>query len=99
MQGVAGLTDGGLRALSCLLSLRELELQFCWQLSDAGIAHLTALELTRLDLTYSWQVTDASLTALAAMTSLLSLGVLGCHRLSAGAKAALADRLDSPHTF
>eukprot|EP00887_Chlorella_sp_A99_P001149 scaffold14.g1149.t1 len=98
LQGMTGLSDEALRCLAAVTSLRELELQFCWQLTDAGIAHLTALELSRLDLMYTWKVTDDSLAALSAMTSLLCLNVLGCHRLSPGAKAALADRL-SPHAF
>jgi hypothetical protein len=44
-------------------------------------------------------VTDASLRRLARMTSLLQLNVLGCHRLSAGAKAEAAHLLDSAHAF
>ena len=47
----------------------------------------------------SWKVTDASLEALARMTSLLELNVLGCHRLSPQAKAAVAHLLDSAHAF
>lgn len=47
----------------------------------------------------SWKVGDDSLRALGRMTSLLSLNVLGCHRLSAGAKAEAAHLLDSAHAF
>jgi hypothetical protein len=36
---------------------------------------------------------------LGGMSSLLSLNVLGCHRLSAGAKAEVAHLLDSAHAF
>ena len=41
------------------------------------------------------QVSDDSLAVLARMTSLLSLNVLGCHRLTPGSKAAVAHLLDS----
>lgn len=47
----------------------------------------------------SWKVTDDALRALGAMTCLLSLNVLGCHRLSAGAKARVAHLLDQAHAF
>lgn len=44
-------------------------------------------------------MTDEALCALGSMTCLLSLNVLGCHRLSAGAKAAVAHLLDQAHAF
>lgn len=62
----------------------------------AGICHLTALTaLSRLDLMYSWKVTDDALRTLGGMTSLLSLNVLGCHRLTPGGKAGVAHLLDN----
>lgn len=64
--------------------------------SRAGICHLTALTaLSRLDLMYSWKVTDDALRTLGGMTSLLSLNVLGCHRLTPGGKAGVAHLLDN----
>ena len=47
----------------------------------------------------SWKVTDESLAALGALTSLLCLNVLGCHRLTPGGKARVAHLLDSAHAF
>lgn len=44
-------------------------------------------------------MTDDALRVLGSMTCLLSLNVLGCHRLSAGAKAAVAHLLDQAHAF
>ena len=45
------------------------------------------------------QVGDEAMHTLAGMTSLLALNVLGCHRITAAGKAAVAHLLDGPHTF
>ncbi len=46
-------TDAGVGQLAELQGLQDLELQFSWQFSDAGIATLTPLTvLSRLDLMY-----------------------------------------------
>ena len=61
------------------------------------MASLSALgSLSRLDLMYSWKVTDDALRVLGGMSSLLSLNVLGCHRLTPAGKAAVAHLLDGP---
>ncbi len=43
---------------------------------------------------YSWKVTDAALGTLGAMSSLISLNVLGCHRLTPQGRAGVAHLLD-----
>ena len=61
MQGMSEVTDEGVRQLSQLRGLEELELQFAWQFSDEGIAALTALSaLSRLDLMYRWVLARAA---------------------------------------
>jgi hypothetical protein len=44
---------------------------------------------------YSWKISDAALSTLRGMTSLLSLNVLGCHRLTPAGKAGIAHLLDN----
>lgn len=97
LQGMAGVTDKGVGHLAKLKSLRELELQFCWQFSEGALCRLTVCnQLSHLNLMYSWQgVTDAALeTLVSGMPCLVSLNVLGCHRLSARAKADAAHLLE-----
>lgn len=48
---------------------------------------------------YSWKVGDEGLAALAGMSSLQELSLLGLHRISPGAKAAVAHLLDGAHAF
>jgi len=97
LQGMAGVTNKGVGHLSTMTSLRELELQFCWQFSEDALCQLTGCnQLSYLNLMYSWQgVTDAALeTLISGMPCLVSLNVLGCHRLSARAKADAAHLLE-----
>jgi F-box/leucine-rich repeat protein 14 len=97
LQGMAGVTDKGIGHLSTMTSLRELELQFCWQFSEDALCQLTGCnQLSYLNLMYSWQgVTDATLeTLVSGIPCLVSLNVLGCHRLSARAKTDAAHFLE-----
>ena len=40
LQGNQGVTDEGIAHVGHMSELKSLELQFCWQLTDAGVLHL-----------------------------------------------------------
>lgn len=38
LQGNQGVTDAGMAHVGCMSELKSLEVQFCWQLTDAGVS-------------------------------------------------------------
>lgn len=66
-----------------LPKLKELNLAWCWLLTDKGIAHLKPLiRLQKLNLAWCYQLTDNVLFCLKSHTELQELDLTGCERLT-----------------
>ena len=65
----------------------------------AGVKCLATLRrLSHLDVMYCWKLTDGAMLMLSEMESLLSLNIIGCHRLSKLGKGHVQHLLDNFHT-
>ena len=97
MCGNQNLTDAGLAGVAACARLSQLNLTWCTQISDAGVAAVAAVcqQLTWLSLHGIRSITDASIDALAAACagSLHTLDVAGCVGISARDQAALRAKL------
>jgi len=95
-QASMGISDLGVRTIARQLkhTLTHLSIQFCWQFGDESAIELATMPwLKHLDLLYSWKITDASVRSFASSTSLVSINIFGCHRVSNSAKELIQDRL------
>ena len=95
-QASMGISDLGIRTIARQLkhTLTHLSIQFCWQFGDESAIELATMPwLKHLDLLYSWKITDASVRSLASSTSLVSINIFGCHRISNSAKELIQDKL------
>ena len=64
----------------------------------AGVMQLSALKrLSSLDVMYCWKLTDGAMLMLSEMESLISLNIIGCHRLSKLGKGHVQHLLDHFH--
>lgn len=64
----------------------------------AGVMDLTVLKrLSHLDVMYCWKLTDGAMLMLSEMQSLVSLNIIGCHRLSKLGKGHVQHLLDHFH--
>ena len=64
----------------------------------AGVKKLAVLKrLSHLDMMYCWKLTDGAMLILSEMQSLISLNIIGCHRLSKLGKGHVQHLLDHFH--
>ena len=64
----------------------------------AGVRTLSALQrLAHLDAMYCWKLTDGAMLILSEVESLVSLNIIGCHRLSKLGKGHVHHLLDHFH--
>lgn len=67
-------------------------------LAAAGVISLLTLDrLSHLDVMYCWKLTDGAMMMLNQMQSLMSLNIIGCHRLSKVGKELVQHFLDQFH--
>lgn len=69
-------------------------------MSDAasGVKQLAALRrLSHLDVMYCWKLTDGAMLMLSEMQCLMSINIIGCHRLSKLGKGHVYHLLDHLH--
>ena len=65
----------------------------------AGVRQLSALRrLSSLDVMYCWKLTDGAMLMLSEIESLVSLNIIGCHRLSKLGKGHVQHLLDHFHS-
>ena len=65
----------------------------------AGVSQLSALRrLSSLDVMYCWKLTDGAMLMLSEIESLVSLNIIGCHRLSKLGKGHVQHLLDHFHS-
>ena len=58
----------------------------------AGVQELGVLKrLSHIDMMYCWKLTDGAMLMLSEMQSLISLNIIGCHRLSKLGKGHFLD--------
>jgi len=71
----------------------------CVLIIVAGVKRLATLRrLSHLDVMYCWNLTDGAMLMLSEMESLVSLNIIGCHRLSKLGKGHVQHLLDNFHT-
>ena len=64
----------------------------------AGVQELGVLKrLSHIDMMYCWKLTDGAMLMLSEMQSLISLIIIGCHRLSKLGKGHVQHLLDHFH--
>jgi len=95
-------TDTGLKSLSRLPSLRELNLRSCDNVSDIGVGFLaesTSASLTRLDVSFCDRVSDSAMAHLATgLPTLTSLSMSSCQVTDQGI-ARLAPHMKALNTL
>jgi len=95
-------TDTGLKSLSRLPSLRELNLRSCDNVSDIGVGFLaesTSASLTRLDVSFCDRVSDSAMAHLATgLPTLTSLSMSSCQVTDQGI-ARLAPHMKNLNTL
>lgn len=63
--------------------ISHLDLGGCWQITDAGLSHLSGMAaMESLNLGGCWQTTDAGLRHLSGMTAMQSLNFFGCRQIT-----------------
>ena len=95
-------TDAGVNAgIMCLTGMSVGRLvQGLFVMSDAasGVKQLAALRrLSHLDVMYCWKLTDGAMLMLSEMQCLMSINIIGCHRLSKLGKGHVYHLLDHLH--
>lgn len=93
LQGCSSLSDGGLAALGCLVSLASLNLSECSGISGQEVKAWHLPSLTCLQLQNCSGLDDAGAAALASLTALRSLNLRQCKRVGDAGLAALAPAL------
>ena len=66
--------------------------------ASSGVKQLAALRrLSHLDVMYCWKLTDGAMLMLSEMQCLMSINIIGCHRLSKLGKGHVYHLLDHMH--
>lgn len=78
------LSDTCLGGIGHISSLTALDISFCWEITDSGVAALCPLRGTLKDLSLSWcpKITDAGLKLLSNVTAITNLDVSWCTQIT-----------------